>query len=241
MTLTRLNLIGGAALVMAVTLTACSVPGGHRPAVPSLRATDAGNSLADSNNKRGGVHLTLIHEMINNGQYYAALAHIQAAQKDAGPNDLRLQLLEADTRRELGQHKRAERLYLSLLGSAVDGQALHGLGLLRAHEGNLPQAIADLKKAAQELPTNAKIRNDLGYALMQVGQYHAALPQLSTAAQLEPHQLRSRRNLIMLMYLMGHPTDAAQLGSQSGLNPAQLKTLEKQARAMQNKHTRATS
>lgn len=225
------------ALLVAATLAGCALPGGHRPAGSSVLGPDPGNSLADTNNKLGGVHLTLIRDMLANGQYYAALAHIQAARQDAGPGNLQLRLLEADTRRNLGQNKHAEKLYLSLLGTAMNGQALHGLGLLRAHQGNLPQAIADLEKAAQELPTKADIRNDLGYALMQAGNYQAAFPQLSTAAELQPHAMRSRRNLIILMYLMGRPTDAARMGAKSGLDHAQLQQLEQQARTMQNQQS----
>lgn len=223
----------GVALVLA--LAACSVPGPHRER--TLAAPD-GADLADTAAKRDEVHISLIRDMLAAKQYYAALAHIQAQQATLGKENPELKLLEADTRRNLGEYERAEVLYKTLLNGPLRGHALHGLGLLRAHQGNLPQAVADLRQAAQALPTDVDVRNDYGFALMQAGDYAGAFPQLSTAAELAPRELRSRRNLVMLMYLMDRPADAQQLAARSGLDSAQLLQLQQQARLMQNQeHT----
>ncbi|HEU0197173.1 MAG TPA: tetratricopeptide repeat protein [Nevskiaceae bacterium] len=221
-------------------LAGCAVPGGHHPAGPHEHASAAPDgNLSDTALKRNDVHLTLIRDMIANGQYYAALAHIQAQEQVPGGDTQTLKLLEADTRRNLGQYTAARSLYEALLNGPLNGQALHGLGLLYAHEGDLTRAIADLKQSAKELPTDVDVRNDLGYALMQAGDYQAALPQLSTAAQLAPSELRSRRNLIILMYLMDRPSDAARLAARSGLDRTQLLKLRQQARTMQNQKAAA--
>ncbi|TAM12762.1 MAG: hypothetical protein EPN72_12880 [Nevskiaceae bacterium] len=224
-----------AVLWLVLVLPACTVPGAHRER--TLPAPD-GPDLSDTAAKRDDVHLSLIRDMIASRQYYAALAHIQAQQAAVGADNPELKLLEADTRRNLGEYGRAEALYKALLKGALRGHALHGLGLLRAHEGNLGQAIADLRQAAQALPTDVDVRNDYGYALMQSGDYASAFPQLSTAAELAPRERRSRRNLVILMYLMNRPTDAQQLATRSGLDGTQLQQLQQQARVMQNqKHT----
>lgn len=212
-----------------LTISACSMPGAHHnPADPGDES-----ALAPTQSKRDEVHLTLIHDMISHGQYYAALAHIEDEKKSVGEDDIQLRLLEADTRRELGQTDRARALYQSLKGTAMQGQAEHGMGLLYAREGRLDEAIKSLRQSSEALPTDVDIRNDLGYALMQAGQYGQAMPQLSTAAELAPDQLRSRNNLIILMYLMGNERAAVQLAQRSGLDQQALLKLRQDARNIQ--------
>ena len=215
--------------VSALVLTACSMPGAHQnPAAP---ADESG--LAPTASKRNEVHLSLIRDMISHGQYYAALAHIEDEKKSTGNGDLQLRLLEADTRRELGQTAQARALYQSLKGTSMQGQAEHGMGLLYARQGRLDEAIQALRQSSAALPTDVDIRNDLGYALMQAGLYGQAMPQLSTAAELAPDQLRSRNNLIILMYLMGNERAAVQLAQRSGLDQQALLKLRQDARNIQ--------
>jgi len=220
-----------AIIVMSAALSACSLPGGHSD--PNAPAT-ANDGLSDTAAKRNNVHLSLIRDMISRGQYYAALAHIEDEKKSVGPDDVQLRLLEADTRRELGQVDQARTLYESLMRTSMQGQAEHGIGLLYARQGQMDKAISSLRQAVDALPTDVDIRNDLGYALMQAGRYDQAMPQLSTAAELAPNQLRSRNNLIILMYLMGNDAAAMKLAQRSGLDAQSLARLRQDARNIQS-------
>jgi Flp pilus assembly protein TadD len=147
------------------------------------------------------IHDDLIRQMLNNGQYYAALAHIEE-QKHAGQTD-QLTLLEADARGHLGQVAQADALYRRLLGTRYAPQAYHGLGRLYV-KTDLDGAIRNLRKAVEGAPTDVDFRNDLGYALMEAGRYTEAMTELSTAAELAPNQLKSQNNLIILMMLVGN-------------------------------------
>lgn len=185
--------------------------------------------------KDQAVRMDLIREVINKGQYYAALAHIEE-QKAAYGNSPDLRLLEADTRRHLGQKAEAEALYRPLLAGPLAGEAYHGLGLLYA--GNDREAaIRNLQSAAKRLPTDVEVRNDLGYALMEAGRYTEAMPELSTAAELAPSQLKSRNNLIILMVLMGNEPAASRLAQQIGAGPDKMRKLRDEAQDIRRRQT----
>lgn len=173
-----------------------------------------------------------VRALLEQGQYYAALAHVEQ-QKLAAPDNPELIWLEAEARRQLQQLEAATALYRRLLGGPLEGRAWHGLGLMAARSD--PSAAVDaLRNAARKLPTDVEIRNDLGYALMEAGRYTEALPELSTAAELAPTQLKSRNNLVILMLLTGNQAGADQIARQSGLTEDTLKRLRAQAQSIRN-------
>ena len=173
-----------------------------------------------------------VRAMLDQGQYYAALAHIEE-QKQGAADSPDLIYLEAEARRHLRQREQAEALYRRLMGGPLEGKAWHGLGLLTA-PSDLDAAIRSLRNASAKLPTDVEIRNDLGYALMEAGRYTEALPELSTAAELAPSQLKSRNNLIILMLLTGNQAGADQMAKQSGATPETVKQLRSQAQAIRS-------
>jgi len=173
-----------------------------------------------------------VRALLDQGQYYAALAHIEA-QKQAIPDSPEVIYLEAEARRHLQQREQADALYKRLLGGPLEGKAWHGLGLLTA-SSDLAGAIRALRNASNKLPTDVEIRNDLGYALMEAGRYSEALPELSTAAELAPSQLKSRNNLIILMLLTGNQAGADRMAKQAGATPETVKQLRNQAQAIRS-------
>lgn len=178
------------------------------------------------------IHADLIKQMLDKGQYYAALAHIED-QKRSGTND-ELSLLEADARSHLGQQSQADALYRKLLNTRYAAQAYHGLGLLYVTT-DLDGAIRNLRSAVERAPTDVDFRNDLGYALMEAGRYTEAVPQLSTAAELAPTQLKSRYNLIELMMLMGNDGAAERLRQKTGVTPEKMQQLRDSAQSIRAK------
>ena len=182
--------------------------------------------------KDSEIHADLIQQLLDKGQYYAALAHIED-QKRNGGND-QLTLLEADARRHLGQQAQAEALYRSLLDSRYGAQAYHGLGMLYK-DTDLDGAIRNLRKAVERAPTDVDFRNDLGYALMMAGRYTEAMPELSTAAELAPAQVKSRNNLIILMLLVGNEGAAQRLAQDSAVTADGMRQLRDSAQAIRNR------
>jgi Flp pilus assembly protein TadD len=182
--------------------------------------------------KNDEIHVDLIQQMLDKGQYYAALAHIEEAKRTSNSEQLRL--LEADARRHLGQQIQAESLYRGLLGTPYAAQAYHGLGILYT-DSDLDAAIGNLQRAVERAPTNVDFRNDLGYALMTAGRYTEAMPELSTAAELAPAQTRSRKNLIILMILVGNENAAMRLGQETAVPPEGMRQLRDTAASIRNK------
>lgn len=178
------------------------------------------------------IHADLIQQMLDKGQYYAALAHIEDA-KRAGGND-QLKLLEADARRHLGQRDQADTLYRSLLASSYAAQAYHGLGMLYV-DTDLDNAIRNLRLAVERAPTDVDFRNDLGYALMTAGRYTEAMPELSTAAELAPEKTRGRKNLIVLMLLVGNEGAAQRLAQEAAVTPEGMRQLRDSAQSIRNR------
>lgn len=206
-------------LSSALLLSACA---GMNRSADGASSNPAENDVA--------VYTDLIKRMIQSGQYYAALAHIQERQR-AGNND-QLRFLEAEARRNLGQTTAAETLYRGLLNGPLSAGAYHGLGLLYATR-NMNTAISYLREAAKRAPADADLRNDLGYALMRAGRYQEALPELATAVELDPNNDQPRNNLLLMMFLR-NDEKAAQKIIRDGAVPADTVTrLRAQALALQ--------
>lgn len=213
-------------LLATLLLSACAA---NRPSPRPPPPDDYKPDVADPQ-KVQQIRGDVIRGLLDKGQYYAALAHIEE-QKQSVSDSAELIWLEAETRRHLLQTAQADALYRRLVGGALEGKAYHGLGLMYA-KTDLDGAIRNLRNAAMRLPTDVEIRNDLGYALMEAGRYTEALPELSTAAELAPSQLKSRNNLIILMLLTGNQNGADRLAQQSGTTPDTLKMLREQAQGI---------
>lgn len=177
------------------------------------------------------VHRDLIRRMLDQGQYYAALAHIEAQTRSGGAGDAQLRLLEAEARRKLGQTAAAQQIYQQLINGPYSGEAHHGIGLLLV-ETNLPQALGYLRRAVQLQPTNVQMRNDLGYGFMLGRRYPEALTELATAVELDPRSSKSRNNLIILMMLMRDEASVQRIARESGVDANTLAGLRKQAQSM---------
>ncbi len=177
------------------------------------------------------VYADLIRSMLDQGQYYAALAHVQQRRTAGGGDVDELRYLEAEARRGLGQVAAADALYQALLRGRLAGQAYHGLGLLHA-ASDLPRAITFLGQAARVRPTDANVRNDLGYALLRAGRYRESLHELATAIELSPEADKARNNLLLLMMLQGDSAAVERIVRESAVAPETVTRLRQQARAM---------
>lgn len=179
------------------------------------------------------LYLDAVRGLIGQGQYYAAIAHVQEDRRTHGDTP-ELRLLEADARRNLRQNKNAETLYQSVLRGAskgpLAGKARHGLGLLYAGI-DLTASLRELREATKLRPTDAAIRSDYGFALMQARRFAEARPELATASELAPDNIAARNNLLMLYYVQGDEAAANRLAVQTQVDAALLARLKAQAQS----------
>lgn len=217
------NLIG--MLLIVVTVSGCATSG--MPATQALRAP-RGDAETDR-----VLYADLIRGMIEQQNFYAALAHIQEQQRLQGSTP-ELRYLEAETRRRLGQLDAAETLYSGLLRSSLAGAAYHGLGLLYA-DRDARRSIGYLQEAARRQPTHAQTRNDLGYALAVAGDHPAALVELATAVELDPASDKARNNLALLLMLSGDEDGVQRIVRETAMTADAVQRLRQQASALKHR------
>lgn len=177
------------------------------------------------------VQLGLVRQMLEQGKPYAGLAHL-ATLDPAVQESPQARYLNAELLRHTGRVDEAEARYRTLLGSCIAGYGHHGLGLLAAGH-DLGRAIAELRAAAALLPVDARVRNDLGYALLLSGRGEAARREFLTAIELGDHNRRASMNLLLLMLYEGDERGAERLSRQLRLPEEELERIRRQARQLQ--------
>ncbi|MBI5462860.1 MAG: hypothetical protein HY941_11810 [Gammaproteobacteria bacterium] len=192
---------------------------------PSLAHDNPGNcaKLDDS----ADVQLGLVRQMLDQNRAYAGLAHL-AALDPAVQASAQARYLNAELLRHTGRVQDAERSYRDLLGTCLAGYGHHGLGLLLA-ERNLQQALAELRQAALLLPTDSRVRNDLGYALLLAQDGPGARREFMTAIELGDYKQRASLNLVLLMLYEGDEQGAERLSQRLKVPEAELEQLRRQA------------
>lgn len=182
---------------------------------------------------RRELHADLIRGMLDSGQFYAAIAHIQAQAQENGSTP-QLRLFEAEARRQLGQNAEAQAIYRELLKTRdYQADAYYGLGLISART-DLRTSVWQLQQAVQRRPANADMRNDLGYALILARRYPEALNELATAVELEGGRVdsKARNNLVLLMLVTGDEPAVNRLVRETGMSPETLSGLRRRAQSL---------
>ncbi len=185
------------------------------------------------------LHTDLIREMIDQNRLYAAYAHLQAQDRNFGDN-LELKLLRAEIQRKLGRTVEAEADYKALLETPYEGYAQHGLGLIYAKQ-NIVLGTQYLRKAVELRPTDARIRNDLGYALMRQNKLTEARLHLATAFQLDSGSNLSRNNYLLILLLEDDKATLSRVSRQTQVSPQQMARLEQQASELRSVTTAPAS
>ena len=203
------------AMVATLALAGCAMP-----------VAKGGSSTSTE----AAIHTDLIRGLLDHGQYFAALAHIDEEQRANGKSD-QLSALRADALSAMGRTAEADETYRSLLHGDFAGEAYHGLGLLHVRT-NAAAGIDYLRKAVALRPTSAQWRNDLGYALMSNGLLAGAQTELATATELDPASEKYRNNLVILLILMKDEARIARLKQQWNLKAETLGELRRQAQAV---------
>lgn len=173
------------------------------------------------------VQLGLVRQMLEQDRAYAGLAHL-AALSPAVQAAPQAHYLNAELLRQTGRAKEAEHHYHVLLEGCLAGYGHHGLGLLAA-QNDMQQAVSDLREAAKLLPTDPRVRNDFGYALLVTQDSAGARREFMTAIQLGDYKQRAALNLLVLMLYEGDEQGAELLRRRLKLPDAELEQLRQQA------------
>jgi Flp pilus assembly protein TadD len=177
------------------------------------------------------IHADLIRSMLAQGQNYAALAHIEELQRSGKSNRDELASLRAFALYKLDLIPEAQRAYTALLDTAYAAQAHHGLGLI-ASRSDLRTAVRHFNSAVQLRPTDAGIRNDLGYTLMLAGRLTEARHHLATAMELAADGVQAKTNLVMSFLLEGETKRAQALARNFGIDAAQMQQIAAESRVV---------
>ena len=226
-----------AGLLAGALLAGCGADGGLRRLDEPVGQRLPERAPADAD--AAALYTGAVRALMQQGHYYAALAHLQGDRRSRG-DSAELRLLEADCRRNLGENAAAATLYRGLTGTAFAAQAHHGLGRILAADGELPRGIDHLRRAAALRPTDVDVRNDLGFVLMQAGRYPEARTELATAAELAPGEAKSRNNLLILLMLMRDEAAVRRIVARTGVDAALLARLRAQAQSLQSPATQPT-
>jgi predicted TPR repeat methyltransferase len=108
-----------------------------------------------------------------------------------------------------GRLAEAEPIYLNLLRQrSNDPDALHFLGLLRAHQGRNPAAIEFIQRSVRFMPTNPHAWNNLGNLLLADDRQDEAEEAYMRATNLNPKMAEAWYNLGVLFRRKQRPEDA---------------------------------
>lgn len=214
-------------VVLATTLNGCALPAQNQ-GQPRPQAEGAcGAELNPTDNTR----LAGIDQLLREGKPYAALAQLDALAAQ-GTRPPQVDLARADALRRIDRLEQAEGLYRGLLGGCLQGRAWHGLGLLQAQRGLQADSIASLERARNLQPIDARVRNDLGYALLLAQRFDDARFEFLTVLELAPGDARAARNLILLTLREGRVDKAQELATSLGLDGATMERLKQTSAAM---------
>ena len=128
---------------------------------------------------------------------------------------------EAVSLHEAGRLPEAERAYQGLL--EVDHShfgGLHHLGVLRAQQGRLVEALTLLERALAQNPDSAEAQNHAGAVLHAMKRYHEAIACLDKAVALEPDYAEAHYNRGTVLQALGqHRSAIASLEQALAIEP----------------------
>jgi predicted O-linked N-acetylglucosamine transferase (SPINDLY family) len=108
-----------------------------------------------------------------------------------------------------GKLEEAERLYLAALAAnAQDATALHFLGLLRAQQGRMAEALEKLDAARALAPEDAEIRLNRANILKSTGRLEEALAECDKALVLKPGWAQAENNRGIVLKALGRFEEA---------------------------------
>lgn len=210
-------------LLLSLILTGCSQMGGGLQA--ENRHTINKQNCAKTADADTSMNLDLIEQLMASGRLYAALAHLDNLQSES----IYAVYLRAEILRQSGRDELASEHYHALLNTCMVGEGHHGLGLIAGRNQQLHPALEHLMLAAKQLPVDARVRNDLGYALLLSGQYEQAQREFLTALELDEEALLTESNMMLSLLVMGEEDKAKSYAERIYMDTQTIAELRQQA------------
>lgn len=158
------------------------------------------------------LYLSLIEDLRRSGKAHAALAHLDAFDRQF-PRAPDAAILRGDCLVDLKDYAAATAVYRGLLTGPQAAAAHAGLGRVEALNARWSAAADHYAQAVAVAPTATTYLNDLGFALLNAGRTADALFRLRQAAELAPGDTRVRGNLALALAASGDAAGARQMVS----------------------------
>ncbi|MBL8229308.1 MAG: tetratricopeptide repeat protein [Bryobacterales bacterium] len=147
---------------------------------------------AEPNNEEARIQLADHYR--KTGAKDLAIEHLRVA-SERFPRSERTILLLAETLHEQNQAGEAIRHLESFLNSQSSASAAAWLGILRDQQGSWKSGESAHRAALAAAPENARVRNNLGYNLLQQGRRQEAIAELRRAVTQDPKLVAAHNNL----------------------------------------------
>lgn len=193
------------ALLFGVPPMAIAQDGGTAPIMASPPT-----AITGSDARSRALYLALIENLRNSGQVHAALAHLDAFDRQF-PRAEDAALLRANCLTDIGRHGEAAVVLQRLLRGRHAAAAYAGLGRIDALGERWAAAAANYALAVQRAPTAPAYLSDYGFVLLRGGRAADAVFRLRQAVELAPGDMRARNNLILALTASGDSTSARRL------------------------------
>lgn len=190
----------GILLAGALLVTGCA-----RPA--PVRSVDGVTSNAPTP-EEDELYIALIRGMNERGQSQAALAFLDDYLK-RHPGDVEALSLKGEALLRTDQTEAADQIYIQLDRKRIQPVAAFGLGQVRAKVGDWKGAVPQYARAAQAAPTDSRVLNNYGFALLKVEDYAKAYGVLARASQLSPDNTQIRTNFAIAAIRSGREAEVS--------------------------------
>ncbi|MFG6136789.1 tetratricopeptide repeat protein [Halomonas sp. B23F22_10] len=225
--MTRCLRVGLPTLLMAI-LSGCA--GGMQPM--SLIGLGQRDEVKDVTGPCGerysadvGLRIDMIRQQMEDGRSRSALAHLE----ESGFDYAETTLMKGDALRDAGRRDESDAVYETLATGCLAADAYQGMARNAVARGDRHEALLLMQEARGARPTDADIRNDLGYLLLLEGQHRRAREELLTALELGGAGRRAASNLVLLMMQEGRVVEAERLARRYDLDDELLVRLRRLA------------
>ena len=159
----------------------------------SPRAAETTSAAIPSDRERD-LYLSVIGQLIDHGQFYAALAHLDEFERLHNATDASRKL-RGDAWLAVGALDNAEAAYTAITEGRLAGFGEHGLGRVAAARDDWPAASRHFERAVGQQPTNTRFLQDFASALFELGKVNDAEFQLRKALELSASDIAASETL----------------------------------------------
>lgn len=194
--------------ISSIMVAWAPTPGAARQA--DMPAIGKPAAITGRDAKSRALYLALIENLRKSGQVHAALAHLDAFDRQF-PRARDAAVLRGNCLVDLKQYEAASTVFQRLARSGEAAAAYAGLGRIEALNERWAGAAGNYALAVQRAPTSSAYLSDYGFVLLRAGRAGEAVFRLRQAVQLAPGDTRARNNLVLALAASGDEVEARRL------------------------------